>query len=169
MMKKTNNITVGLFGTCGRSTWRNSFIQKYKDLNISFFNPQVEEWDPSMAAIEAEHLAEDEIILFPVTSETYGTGSLAETGFSILQAINLEKNREFILLIEPVPAEELKENMELYKESCRARALVIQHLKKLKLKNVYVVNNMEDMLNISIELVKVCELKQNLSKFNLGV
>lgn len=167
-MKKTDKTTIGLFGTCGKSAWRKNFITKYEELNISFFNPQVEKWDASMAAIEAEHLAEDEIILFPVTAETYGTGSLAETGFSILQAINLEKNREFILLIDLFPEESLKENMELYKESCRARALVIQHLKKLKLKNVYVVDNMDDMLNISIELFKVCELKKSLNKFNLG-
>jgi len=45
-------LCVGLFGTCGGSTWRNKFIERYNNEDIMFFNPQVEEWDPSMAAIE---------------------------------------------------------------------------------------------------------------------
>lgn len=31
------------------------------------------------------HIAEDSVILFPVTNETYAAGSLSETGFSILR------------------------------------------------------------------------------------
>ena len=81
---------IGLFGTCGNSRWRDAFIEKYKELGIAFFNPQVEDWTPDCAVEEARHLAEDRIILFPVTSETYGIGSIAETGFCVLQAIRSE-------------------------------------------------------------------------------
>jgi hypothetical protein len=164
--KNKEEITIGLFGTCGGSTWRNDFMKEYDKKKISYFNPQVEKWDESMAVKEAEHLSEDEIILFPITSETYGMGSLAETGFSILQAINLEKNRDFVVLIDAVPNIDLKEkNTELYKESCRARALVIQHLKKLKLANLYIVDNMNDMLKVSIVLFDIAKKRKKLRKF----
>ena len=37
----------------------------------------------------AEHLADDEIVLFPITKDTYAMGSLSEVGFSFLQAVKL--------------------------------------------------------------------------------
>ena len=91
---------VGLFGTCGGSRWRDPFMKRYGELGIQFFNPQVEDWKPEDAEAEADHLAEDAIILFPITGETYGTGSLAETGFSALQAIKLNRHRDFVVMIE---------------------------------------------------------------------
>lgn len=93
-------LCIGLFGTCGKSTWRVPFMTRYTELGIPYFNPQVEDWKPEDAVIEAEHLADDDVILFPVTSETYATGSLAETGFSILNAVRLDDRRDFIILIE---------------------------------------------------------------------
>lgn len=157
--------TIGLFGTCGSSSWRKSFMKTYDSAGISYFNPQVENWDPTMAEIEAEHLAEDGIVLFPVTGETYGTGSLSETGFSILQAINLEKDRYFILMIDMNLEDHLKENEALFKESMRARALVKQHLKKLKLKNVFLVDTLEEMKEASLILHKTLIEKEQLNKF----
>jgi hypothetical protein len=50
-------VTVGLFGTCGESRWRDQFVQKYKELGINFFNPQVNEWKTDNATEEARHLA----------------------------------------------------------------------------------------------------------------
>lgn len=159
-----NNICIGLFGTCGKSTWRNElFIPKYKELGLvdgaNFFNPQVSDWKPELAEIEAKHLAEDQIILFPVTKETYGTGSLAETGFSILQAFKFDDRREIILLIDPVPDPSLnvddpdkKLSKVAYQESARARALTLQHIKKLNWANVRLVDTMEEMLEWSIFL-----------------
>lgn len=130
--KTMKKLCIGLFGTCGNSKWRDPFMEKYKELGIKFFNPQVEDWKPEDAAIEAEHLANDAIILFPVTSETYEIGSLSETGFSILQSIRLDDRRDFVIMIDPKPDQSLeKENAVAFKESCRARALVIQHLKNL--------------------------------------
>ena len=93
---------IGLFGTCGNSTWRNSFIKTYEARDISYFNPQVPEgtWHPGLVDEENAHLLEDPIILFPVTSETTGQGSLAEIGFSILAAIKRSPDRYFIILID---------------------------------------------------------------------
>jgi hypothetical protein len=155
-------ICIGLFGTCGGSTWRNEFIKKYQALNIEFFNPQVDDWKPELAEIEAEHLVNDEIILFPVTSETYGTGSLAETGFSIMQAINSNANRSVVLMIDNFVKDDLiAANPLTTKESLRARALVRAHLKKNIHNNVYIVESLDEMYEVSIKLHRVhTELKE---------
>ena len=161
------NTTIGLFGTCGTSTWRQDFIDTYEKNSIDFFNPQVDNWDASLAEIEADHLANDGIVLFPITGETYGTGSLAETGFSILQAINLEKERNFVIMVEMDLNENLKANEELYKESMRARALVKQHLKKLSLKNVYLVDTFQEMKEVSMVLHRASLEKEKIEKYVL--
>jgi len=106
--------------------------------------------------------------LFPITSETYGTGSLAETGFSILNAIKLENRRDFVIMIEQQFNFELLNNNPLAaKESLRARALVVQHLKKLNFSNVYLVDNLEQMLEVSIVLWKSCSIKNEIKNFSI--
>lgn len=149
-------LCIGLFGTCGGSTWRNEFMKKYTERGIAFFNPQVDDWKPELAEIEAEHLINDEIILFPVTNETFGTGSLAETGFSIMQVINTNDNRSVIIMVDKDLKDELKvADPTASKESTRARALVRAHLKKVNKPNVYIVDSLEDMLEVSLKLHEV--------------
>lgn len=152
-----SKLCIGMFGTCGKSTWRKDlFIPTYEQMGlvngVDFFNPQVDDWKPELAQVEAEHLAEDSIILFPVTKETYGTGSLAETGFSILQAIKFDDRRDLVILIDETLDESLMADKVPAKESLRARALVKQHLKKLAYTNLYVVDTMEEMLDVSVRL-----------------
>ena len=146
-------LCVGLFGTCGGSKWRDSFMEKYKQEGIPFFNPQVNDWKPEDAVVEAKHLAEDAVILFPITSETYGTGSLAETGFSILNAIRLDDRRDFVIYIDMTLAPDL-DNAVARKESLRARALVREHLKKLRLSNLYLVDSLSEMFEVSLALYR---------------
>ena len=158
-------LCVGLFGTCGKSKWREPFIEEYERQGIAYFNPQVADWKPEDAVIEAEHLADDDVILFPVTSETYATGSLAETGFSILNAVRLDDRRDFVIMVEQTLDEELDDEV-ARKESLRARALVLQHLKKLRLPNVYLVDTLDQMLEISLKLFEGAKLRDPLRKFN---
>jgi hypothetical protein len=146
---------IGLFGTCGNSTWRTRFINIYDGAGIEYFNPQVDDWKPELADIEAQHLLNDDIILFPVTGETYGFGSLAETGFSIIQAIKANASRFVIVAIFDV--DPTLEDAFAMKESARARALVKAHLKTNPQPNVFVVNDLETMLKLSMELYRVCE------------
>ena len=160
-----DTLYIGLFGTCGKSSWRSRFIERYNQEGIQFFNPQVDDWKPEDATIEAEHLANDQVVLFPITGETYGTGSLAETGFSVLNAIRLEDRRDFVIMIE----QELDDSLEdavARKESLRARALVKEHLKKLRLSNLYVVNSLEEMLEVSVTLYRAAEMRAPLGKYN---
>jgi hypothetical protein len=164
--KNRDKVTIGLFGTCGGSKWRIPFKEAYSSQEISFFDPQVENWDPYMATIEAEHLAEDEIILFPITDETYGIGSLCETGYSILQAIRLDDRRDFVILIDPRLQEKLNENQVAAKESLRARALVKKHLEILELSNLFLVDNLPHMLEVSLKLYKAAVIKKQLLSLN---
>lgn len=158
-------LCVGLFGTCGNSTWRDRFIKRYREEGIAFFNPQVPDWKPECAIEEAKHLALDAVILFPVTSETYGTGSLAETGFSILNAIRLDDRRDFVISIEQNLDGSLDDPI-ARKESLRARALVKEHLKKLRLSNLYVVDSLDEMLEIGITLFRAAEMREPVRRFN---
>ncbi len=145
---------IGLFGTCGNSTWRERFIAHYREHGIRYFNPQVSDWKPEYADIEAEHLKRDEIILFPVTGETYGTGSLSEVGFSIMQAIQ-NTGRYIIVMIEDEMDEALGADAVAFKESTRARALVKAHLAANPHPNVFVVDDFNDMLALSTDLYGV--------------
>lgn len=150
------SICVGLFGTCGGSRWREPFMARYQAAGIDFFDPQVPDWNPALAEVEAKHLVEDQVILFPVTSETYATGSLAETGYSILSALRSNTNRFLVVHIAPDLAPELMEKNPLAaEESIRARCLVRAHLEKLDHPNVFVVNSVEAMLPLSLELVAI--------------
>ncbi len=158
-------VTIGMFGTCSGSKWREPFKAKYRELEINFFDPNKSDWKPEDAIIEAQHLADDEVILFPVTNESYATGSLSEVGFSILQAIRLDDRRDFVVLITD-DLEASLDNPVARKESLRARALVKQHLKKLRLKNVYLVDTLEEMLDLSVILFQGALLRAPLAKFN---
>ena len=74
--------TVGLFGTCGGSKWRDPVMKELAKKHIKYFNPVVENWTPECAKVEADNLAHDKALLFVVTNETEAYGSLAETGWA---------------------------------------------------------------------------------------
>jgi len=152
-----SKITVGLFGTCGDSKWREPFIETCeKHLEVDYFNPVVPVWDPTFAVQEAEHLVNDDIILFPVTGETYGEGSLAETGYSISQALRSNKNRYVVVYVEPQVHKELEDaDKAKATTSNKMRALVLAHLKRQKemYPNVFVVDSMDGMHTAMIHLI----------------
>lgn len=153
-----NNLTIGLFGTCDKSCWRDKFIEIYQKYNIHYYNPQVKDWNPQCAKIEAEHLANDKIILFPITHESYGLGSLSEIGFSVLNAIKLNDRRYFVILIDDYLDCSLQD-VDLRKESLKNRSLVKNHLLQLDMSNIYLVNSLDDMLQVSLILYQSENLK----------
>jgi hypothetical protein len=128
--------TIGLFGTYGNSTWRDSFIEEYKKRGIEFFNPQLPAgtWTPGCVKIENDHLMNDGIILFPVTHETTGHGSLAEIGFSISASLRRNPDRYFIFMIhDTCTAPDATEDAR--KESERSRVLVKSKLYEISKTN----------------------------------
>jgi len=160
-------MTIGLFGTCGNSRWRDSFMEVYNSKQIHYFNPVKNDWKVEDAKIEADHLANDDIILFPVTNETTGLGSLGEVGFSILQAIKLDSNREIVVMIDDDLNDVAKLMYEegTVRESIKMRALIKAHLNKLNYPNVYLVDTLEDMLAVSLELVNINFIRTKLEYY----
>lgn len=152
---KDDTVTIGLFGTCGSSTWRTDFIKRYEQLGIAFFNPQLPEgtWTPGCVAEENTHLATDAVILFPVTNETTGQGSLAEIGFSINAALLRNADRYFIFYIAD-DCVDPKASENAIADSVRSRKLVKSKLKEAAKSNdgIFLVDDMESMLFISVEL-----------------
>ena len=149
-----SDITVGLFGTCGGSQWRTPFIESYNKMGIESFNPQVDDWTPAFADIEADHLVNDDIILFPVTDESSGLGSLAETGFSMFQAVKTNENRFFVFYVAPQVNPEKVTDPAIAKESNRARSLVRAHFRKNTNPNIFVCDSVEQMLEVSLKLAQ---------------
>jgi len=160
-------MTIGLFGSCGNSRWRDQFITIYEKMGINYFNPVKDDWQPEDAQNEAEHLANDEVILFPVTDESLGLGSLGEVGFSILQAIKLDSTRDVIVMIDDVLNDNSKilYDESLVIESIKMRALIKAHLKKLNYPNVYMVDTLDDMLSITLHLKEMNDMRKKISKF----
>ena len=146
----SNNMipAVGLFGTCGSSVWRASFIEAFKAKGVDYFNPQVADWTPELASIEADHLAGDTIVMMAVTGETTGSASLVEAGLLVARAIQ-EPDRFFLLYIE----EEADPSLEGAKDSNRARRLLLEHLSRFdRVPNLEVVSSLEGALDLSVKL-----------------
>jgi hypothetical protein len=144
-------LKIGLFGTCDGNLWRDTFMAKFEELGIPYFNPVVKDWHPGLVAEEAKNLAENELILFPILGWSYGEGSLSEMGFGPLKAMRQNKNRSFVFLIETELHERLTDP-ERCKASMRARKLLLGHLAELDAPNIYVVENLDTMLATSLRL-----------------
>lgn len=113
--------TVGLFGTCGSpaSTWRQDiFIPKLEKKGIPYFNPQVgpNEWVSERARTEAEHLSRDEVIVLPISKETYGYASLSEGGWAMLSALMRGQKLGIYIEEDETMPEEAKRARVLFKE-----------------------------------------------------
>jgi hypothetical protein len=149
-----NPIVIGLFGTCGVSTWRQAFIDRYQQQGITYYNPQRPDWNPAYALEENEHLHRDDIVLFPVTAETTGVGSLGETGFCVLSVLqSLSTDRYAIIMIEDDCSDPLAD-AQAAKQSRNGRALVKTKVKEAAqaFRNVYLVDTLAAMLELSLAL-----------------
>jgi hypothetical protein len=159
---------VGLFGTCGNSTFRQElFIPAYESLGMPYFNPQVKDWKPELADIESDHLSHDVVQCWPVTGETYGSGSLAEQGYSI--ASSLRAPTPLPKFVIPMIEMELDPSLTdevARKESTRARKLAMTHLRNNLSPNVFLVDSLNEMLDTSITLFKAASALVGLARTN---
>lgn len=154
-LPETKNV-IGLFGTCDNIRWRDPFMARYNELGIAYFNPMVDDWNASCIPIEAHHLANDSVVLFPILDQSYGLGSLSEMGFGPLRAMRQNSYRSFVFLVHDDVTPELWErDASLAKASKRARALVKWHLVNHQSDNILLVETLEDMLKASIKLHRV--------------
>lgn len=92
-------LSVGLFGTCGGSRWRDSFKAKLAAMRLDCFDPQVmpkthgRAWCEADIENELQHLDNDDILLFKVTGETASHVTLLE----VLRAVR--RPRQFVIVV----------------------------------------------------------------------
>lgn len=85
---------VFLGGTCNGTTWRNDLMKR---LDVSYFNPVVEDWTAEcQAKEESEKSGGCNIHLYVITSDMTGTFSIAEAVESVLT-----KGKQTILHVIP--------------------------------------------------------------------
>ena len=150
---------VGLFGTCGKSTWREDIaIPQLEAAGIEFFNPVVEDWTPECMANEAKHAAKDRVILQPITGETTGIGSLAESGWIALQAYL--RGQKLVLFLGDMPEDScpnLDENGGAFRPN-KTRNLVRNHIAALPTMlletTVFLCGSLEEAVSTAIELMQ---------------
>lgn len=158
--------TVGLFGTCGQSTWREQFINCYVKEGVKFFNPNKRDWNPDDAKEEALHLKMDEIVLFPILGTELGVASLAESSFSILEAVTNRQSKFTVILIEDAdPVMEERFGKDAYKSSRNARQIVKSHLTNWsEHSHVFVVETLDQMLDVSLKLNSAAKMMMDAKK-----
>lgn len=116
---------VFLMGTCGNSQWRKSYIEALNGVGRTYYDPVVPNWTPADGKREAEHLATSPAIVMVITTETEGFGSLAETGWTIANA--LKRGQRVGMYIELYEATDERPSADL---SQRARKLTLEHAKR---------------------------------------
>ena len=87
---------VFLGGSCNPTTWRADIaIPLLESKEITFFNPQVDEWSEELVAIEAKAKEDAEVLLFVIDNKTRGITSMLEA------TENISRGRKVILVIVP--------------------------------------------------------------------
>ncbi len=151
---------IGLFGTCDNSSWRDEFVELYKEMEIEYFNPDAgDNWHPGMIEDENRHLNEDSIILFPVLAESLGTGSLGEIGFSVLNVtrnIANGSNQFLVVFIADECTDTRKTEIER-QDSNRCRKLVKTKMQAVNHTNIFMVETLEQMKEVSLQLLSLCD------------
>lgn len=157
---------IGLFGTCGKSTWREPFLQLADLREVTCYNPQLPEgtWKPEYAneyvQQERYHLLHDDIIVFAITDETTAFISLGEIGFSVVDVLRNLGRRQLVVYIAPkcgeieATASEIKSSNQLRETvSSKLRLETYSH------SNVFVVNNLDDLLACTADLIGVVKAR----------
>jgi len=168
-MDSHKGITVGLFGTCDNSKWREPFIKKYESMGIKYFNPVIDDWSARLEASrrgecenptveENYYLNNAEIILFPILAESLGSGSLGELGFSIQSVMRNIQNgkRQFLVgLVDDICTDERKSEEER-KRSTKDRALVKSKFRQsVCCPIITLVNTLDEMMQMSLEIYNI--------------
>jgi hypothetical protein len=147
----TQNAQVFLMGTIGgdyadpkRDCWREHVVQPILDeLHVTYFNPVVDNWSEENAEIEGRVIANAETIVLVITETSPSIGSLSESGWAVLSAI--ERDQNIIVYIAPESDDT---------ESLRARRIVLSQARTLagKVQNLYLVDSLDAVVSTLREI-----------------
>jgi hypothetical protein len=148
----TEQVSIGLFGTGSRTSWRGPFVTAYQETGIRYFNSQgVDDSYGSYKEAVLTHLAKDRILVFALTGETYGLTAATLIAMAITKVMGT--NRWLLVYVEPeltaIDADEFDRE-----EVAVHRALLIGHIGEMDLPNVKLVHNLDDLLQESLRLAR---------------
>ena len=136
----------GVYSDPNRDCWREYVVQpELDDLGVTYYNPVVEDWSEENAREEAEAIANAETIVLVITANHPSFGSLAESGWAVLSAI--ERHQTVIMFI----AKE-QEN----EDSLRARKIVLSQAETLnpQIDQLIMVDNLDQVVEALHQLYK---------------
>ncbi len=68
-----------LGGSCNPTTWRkDTAMPSLEAADVTFYNPQVDDWHEGLVQLEADAKAESEILLFVIDGQTRAIASILE-------------------------------------------------------------------------------------------
>jgi Nucleoside 2-deoxyribosyltransferase like len=88
-----------LMGSAGSSNWRETFKAACQTAGLNCFDPVVPVWDAEAQAREIAALEKAKVVVMAITQDTASVGSLAESGWVALSA--LQRGQAFGLFIDP--------------------------------------------------------------------
>jgi hypothetical protein len=81
---------VFLGGSCNPTSWRKKIAIPMLDAtNVSYYNPQVDVWDPSLEETERRYKNNARYILFVIDDQTRAIASIQEASFCIGRGMNV--------------------------------------------------------------------------------
>ncbi len=165
---------VFLMGTAGASHWREPLKAAFDANGITYYDPIVPVWDEEARRREADALQRAAVVVMAITDETPSIGSLAESGWAALSA--LQRGQAFGLYVDPAHAEKeitstnvtgwlidtLLGGRDRVDEEVaggkRARKLVSSHAARLQLQfpdlNLYLATSLDDLQTWAISAAK---------------
>lgn len=172
-MSKAN---IGLFGTCGSSTWRNQFVDRCKENDIPFYNPQLGdgEWNPDFAneyvRQEHFHLSNDDIIVFAITGETVASVSLSEFAFSLMDVVRSSLNRHVVIYVSE-DCIDPKASQDAIVASIKARKTIIPKIKKAAKESdfVHFCSSIEELFDVTFEVEDMLKMQRALNNRKLSL
>jgi hypothetical protein len=81
---------VFLGGSCNPTTWRKKIaIPMLESAKVTYYNPQVDDWDPSLEETERRYKNNSRYILFVIDDQTRAIASIQEASFCIGRGMNV--------------------------------------------------------------------------------
>lgn len=119
----THNLSVFLGGMCGKTTWRQPLMAILDHNDVSYYNPQVDNWHEGLVELEQEAKDECTTLVFVIGRDTRGAASCIEAAYYI------GTGRKTVLVIQPYPEtpETLEEARDLNRGRTYLRSLATLH------------------------------------------
>jgi hypothetical protein len=132
---------VFLGGSCNPTTWRQVKAIPYLEQHgISYFNPQVDDWNEEFAVKENQAKENAKINFFVIENQTNGTMSLVEICYLI------GRGKTIIIAMDNEPHS--------FYEINKAREYIIEIVSKVKRFKTYIYyQNIEDAISISLSTI----------------